>query len=225
MTNRLDAVAAAILAADEERVSRMREARNVITDYVLPALPHTINLFEAKYVSTGADYRSSDPHKLGSLHVKFEPGDVSTEEAAGLAYGTIIKVAEGLQTAGWTVERQPSMNVYDWQDGMDVSVMASRPSGDRPLTLVLTFEKMPETSRCEIVETVEEVPAGTRIVKRLVCTDGPAALLSGVKIEDRTPEGNGIDPDEEQAHADAGHPDHEQQMAEADHQREAIEGR
>lgn len=189
----LDSLITKKIADRADDWARMADAGDIVQRWVAPALPKTIDLFEPGDVTGPANYEG-DRSKAGEVHVNFAPLDLSTEQGASLAYGTIIKIAGGLVREGWIVDPVPVMAAYSFQEGMDITVKAKRTIpgrrrlfrrdiAARTIPLHLVFEKMPETSRCRIEESVEEVPASTRTVKRVVCEElEDGGLLSAVAI-------------------------------------------
>lgn len=166
--------------------ARMVDAGELVRRYVTPALPKTIDVFEPANVVGTALYGATDRAKAHAVHITFKARDLSDPAAIDLAYGTITKTAVGLQRKGWSVTPMPELEARNWDDGMDVIIKAVRtiparkrlfrsPLPGRTLPLVMSFDAMPETARCRIVESTEHVPASTRKVRKIVC-DEPAEL-------------------------------------------------
>jgi hypothetical protein len=174
--------------------ARMRDAAEIVRRFVLPALPKTIEDFKPADVVGITPYVSEDRSVASEIWVQFEAPAMADDGAKERAFGTVQKAASGLQKNGWLL-KTASLDACDYREGMDVTLMATRtiPGGkrwfrsttpDRVISLRITFQSLPDTPRCRIVESVEAVPASTRTVRRVICEDGEgiAALLPSTAL-------------------------------------------
>lgn len=194
----------------EERqaaVTRLADADEIIRRYVATAFPKSIEAFYPTDVS-GMSRMYQTPNldpRAATVLITFRrhalEAEASAEEeaaAAGAAYGTIVKVAEGLSKAGWLMDPQPSLEAQSWKSGMDVRISGVRvlparrrrknhdSDPEREVRISVTFEAMPETAHCRIIETTEYVAAHTAKVRRVECGEGgPTALLKGAVVKEK----------------------------------------
>ncbi len=174
--------------------ARMTDAGDIVERFVSGAFPRTIDRFEPSDVLGSADYGpGADRSRASEVYVKFRPLKLETDSDKVIAFGTVQKVAQGLHNLGWNVTRA-DLGAYGFQDGMDISIRAVRELPGRKrlfrpdippreVVLKLSFEAMPDTPRCRVVESVEVIPASTRKVKKVVCDgDGSSGILTTAQL-------------------------------------------
>ena len=178
------------------------DAGDIIEEYVVPCLPATIDRFEAGDPVALGEYGKA-VRQAKEIWLTFTPKKMETDADFAVAYGTIVKVAAGLKENGWEVNEVPDIKAMGYPKGKLTIVLTAdrvipgqrrwfRRAGilpyrkqepDRAIPLKITFDTMPETDVCRIVETVETVPATTRTVRKVVCEgDGPAGLIPATAL-------------------------------------------
>ena len=197
----LEKVVAKIAQRDAD-LAREADAGDIIEEYVIPCLPATIDRFEAEEPVALGEY-GKPTRQAKEIWLTFTPKKMETEADFAVAYGTIVKVAAGLRAHGWEVNDVPDIAPHSYaKEKLTIVLTADRTipgkqrwfrragilpyrkqEPDRAMPLKITFDSMPETDVCRIVESVESVPATTRTVRKVVCDgDGPAGLIPAVAI-------------------------------------------
>lgn len=128
---------------------------------LLPFLPATLGrLF--KVAKTPYVYYSGGP----SVSVVFTPtGDLTQPKALQRALGTITKVERALVKQGWHIQGVAALQANQYDMGLYIDVVARctrRVKGSdqvESVTLRLTFQKLPETDKCKLVEKEVRVKA------------------------------------------------------------------